>query len=86
MAYIQTINPSHPSYSNYVAFVRPFNGLSFDRAVERVNELGLSFGAAYPERGRTELDINYCSICATLVQGAQGMEVAPFFEYYPENN
>lgn len=83
MADIQTINPSHPAYRDYVGFVRLFNGLSFDKAVERVNDLGLSFGAAQPASGRKELDINYRSICATLIQGAHGMEVTPFFEYYP---
>ncbi len=83
MANIQSINSNHPAYSDYADFVRLFNGLSFDKAVERVNEIGLSFGAATPHNGIAELDINYRSICATLIQGAQGMEVSPDFEFYP---
>lgn len=83
MANIQTLNPSHPAYGDYADFVRLFNGLSYDRAIAKVNDLGLSYGAANPRNSTAELDINFRSICATLIEGAQGiMEVSPDFEIY----
>ena len=67
---------------DYKEFCNIFNGLTFNEVIQKVDELGLFYGACNPSNSSDMLDINYKSILGTV---SFISKVSDSYEEYDEN-